>query len=127
MNISEVKVRKQGAWGLWWLCGITFGIYYFVWYQRINKELSAFNGTQLDGTCQWWSQIIPVYGIVALSRTAKRLNTAHVRVNSSVRVSPVVTWLWSALWFASSTRYLQRRINILSDIQQSHSVAAPVF
>ena len=38
---SPAFVRKQGAWGLSWLCLISFGIYYFIWYDRINRELSA--------------------------------------------------------------------------------------
>lgn len=37
-------IRKQGAWGLWWLTVITFGIYYLVWYDRIGGELAATAG-----------------------------------------------------------------------------------
>ncbi|WP_261561762.1 hypothetical protein [Frankia tisae] len=51
--------RKQGAWGLWWLCVITFSIYYFIWYARINSELSAILGQPRRANSQWWNQIIP--------------------------------------------------------------------
>jgi hypothetical protein len=30
-----------------------------------------------------------------------------------------VTWFWAPSWFASQTRYLQRRVNILHDILAS--------
>ncbi|MFC9768100.1 DUF4234 domain-containing protein [Rhodococcus jostii] len=115
-------IRRQGAWGLWWLTVITFGIYYLIWFERISGELADFTGAEREGWTRWWSQIIPIYGLIALSRTAKRLNQAHASVNSPVRVSPVVTWLWSPIWFGSTTRYLQRRVNALAEIQATHRI-----
>lgn len=114
-------VRKQGAWGLWWLCALTLGIYYLVWYDRINAELAAATGEERRAWTQWWAQLIPFYGLVGLHRTATRLNRAHELVRSSTRVSPFVTWFWAPIWFASQTRYLQRRLNTLADIQTSHN------
>ncbi|MBM4713665.1 hypothetical protein GS551_22845 [Rhodococcus hoagii] len=125
---QSTSIRKQGAWGLWWLTVVTLGIYYFVWYDRIGRELAAATGEERAGWTRWWSQIIPVYGLIGLSRTAKRLNRAHEAVGSPVRVSPVMTWLWSGIWFASTTRYIQRRVNMLADIHVSRSAgysAAP--
>ncbi|MAU83402.1 DUF4234 domain-containing protein [Gordonia sp. NPDC062954] len=123
--LNLVPIRKQGAWGLWWLCVITFGIYYLVWYHRINRELAAFVREDHAAWGRWWSQIIPFYGLYGLSKTAKRLNDAHAMIGSPTRVSPVMTWLWSGLWFASTPRYVQRRINTLADIQASHQVTRP--
>ncbi|RZK59284.1 MAG: hypothetical protein EOP27_00485 [Rhodococcus sp. (in: high G+C Gram-positive bacteria)] len=114
-------IRKQGAWGLWWLTVITFGIYYLVWYDRIGGDLAATTGVSREAWTRWWSQLISIYGLIGLSRTAKRLNQAHTQVGSSTRVSPVVTWLWAPIWFGSHTRYLQRRINILVDIHSSRT------
>ena len=109
-------VRKQGAWGLWWLVAITFGIYYYVWYARINRELAAVLRTAVPSDGKWWSQLIPIYGLIGLARTAKRVNAAHAAVGSPTRVGVFVTWFWAPGWFASQTRYLQRRINILHDV-----------
>ncbi|MCU1592217.1 MAG: hypothetical protein JWP11_3473 [Frankiales bacterium] len=121
-----MSVRKQGAWGLWWLCGITFGIYYYVWYHRINQELSSVTGQPSGATGQWWSQLIPFFNLYALAKTAGRVNAAHTAVGSPTRVSSFVTWFWAPAWFASQTRYLQRRINILHDVLASRGVAQPV-
>lgn len=113
-------VRQQGAWGLWWLVVVTLGVYYYVWYHRINHELALVTGedpTKAD--CQWWSQLIPIFNFVSLYQTAKRLNRAHEAVDSPARVSPFVAWFWAPSWFASQTRYLQRRINTLHDVQVS--------
>ena len=117
-------VRKQGAWGLWWLCGLTLGVYYFIWYQRINAELGAVTGTPVGGDGQWWSQLIPIYNFVGLAKTAGRVNAAHAAVGSPTRVSSFVTWFWATSWFASQTRYLQRRINTLYDVLASRAVTA---
>ncbi len=109
-------IKKQGAWGLWWLCIITFSVYYFVWYSRINRELSHVLGIARPFNGSGWSQIIPFYGLYGLSQTAKRVNAAHAKVGSPTRVSPFVTWFWATGWFGSQTRYLQRRINVLHDV-----------
>lgn len=123
--VTSTPIRKQGAWGLWWLTIITFSIYYFVWYGRINRELSSVIGEPVASDGAWWSQIIPFYNLVALSRTAKRVNAAHARLGSPTRISPVVTWLWSGIWFASTTRYVQRRLNTLHDVQAAKSLSGP--
>jgi len=119
----DMTIKKQGAWGLWWLTVITCGIYYLVWYGRINNELAAVTGQPRAAWGTWWSQLIPVYGLIGLSRTAKRLNAAHEAAGSSVKVSPVMTWLWAPSWFGSQTRYLQRRINTLAEIRSASITA----
>jgi hypothetical protein len=43
-------------------------------------------------------------------------------VGSPTRVGLFVTWFWAPGWFASQTRYLQRRLNILHDVLASHAV-----
>ena len=116
-------VRKQSAWGLWWLCVITFSVYYLIWFERINRELCALLRTPVPANGRWWSQLIPIYNLVGLACTAKRLNAAHGAVGSPTRVGVFVTWFWAPSWFASQTRYLQRRMNILHDVLASHSTS----
>lgn len=114
-------VRKQGAWGLWWLCVVTFGIYYYIWYHRINTELAVVLRMPAPANGQWWNQLIPIWNLVGLGATAKRLNAAHAFVGSPTRVGVFVTWFWAPAWFASQTRYLQRRVNILHDVLAAKS------
>jgi hypothetical protein len=119
-------VRKQGPWGLWWLVGITVGIYYFVWYARINREMAAVTGVAVPSDGMWWSQLIPIYSIVGLARTAGRVNAAHAAVGSPTRVSPFMTWFLAPCWFGAHTRYLQRRVNILHDVVAAKSIVPGV-
>jgi hypothetical protein len=109
-------IKKRSPWGGWWLMVITCGVYYFVWYHKVNAELAAVTGQRQAPWGQWWNQIIPVWGLFGLHHTAVRLNNAHAAVGSSVRVSPGVAWFWAPIWFGSQARYLQRRINQLGDI-----------
>jgi hypothetical protein len=113
--------QKQGAWGLWWLCVITLGIYYFVWYHRINREMCAVLGQPVPANGQWWSQIIPIFGLVGLAKTAGRLNACHQAIGSPTRVNSFMTWFLAPAWFGSQTRYLQRRLNILHDVMIAKS------
>jgi hypothetical protein len=121
---SGTTIRKQGAWGLWWLVLITAGIYYFIWYARINRELASLLHRPVPTDGQWWSQLIPIYGLLGLAATAKRVNAAHAATGSPARISVVLTWLVAPIWFGSHTRYVQRRINLLADA--SAGPAAPI-
>ena len=116
IGVTSVAPRKQGTWGLWWLCLITLSIYYLIWYGRLNSELSRILNEPLPANGNWWNQLIPIWNLVGLSASAKRLNVAHAKVGSPTRVGPVTAWLWAPSWFASQTRHLQRRINILHDV-----------
>lgn len=116
VGVATAIPRKQGAWGLWWLCVVTLGIYYLIWYERINRELSHILGGPVAANGLWWNPLIPIWNLVGLSATAQRLNAAHAKVGSPTRVGVVTTWLWAYVWFASQTRYLQRRINTLHDV-----------
>ncbi|MFD3506546.1 hypothetical protein [Nocardia sp. NPDC058666] len=109
-------IKQRSPWGGWWLIVITAGIYYFVWFHKVNAELAAATGQQHAAWGKWWNQIIPIWGIIGIYRTAVRVNEAHAARGSSVSVSPVVAWLVAPAWFFSHQRYLQRRINSLGDI-----------
>ena len=122
LHDDAALVRTHGAWRVWWLVVITAGIYYFVWYERINRELALVLGIDVPPDGRWWSQLIPVYRLIGLARTAKRVNAAHASVGSRTRVSVIVSWLFAPAWCASHTRYLQRRINILHDVLAEISV-----
>lgn len=106
------KVRSP--WGVWWLSLITAGIYYLVWYVKLNKELARAAGPDVKvGTFGlWFSQCIAIVQWVSLAHTAERMSLATQRNSAPSTVSGGMTIL-SSLWFFSQTRYLQRRANLL--------------
>lgn len=115
-------LTKQGAWGLWWLCLLTAGVYYLMWFQRTNRELCAGLGQAVGGNGKWWSQFIPFYAASSRRATARRLNELAIQFGSPTRVAPWTFSTWSMWWFCSQTRYLQRRVNVLHDVVAAQAV-----
>jgi hypothetical protein len=107
---------KRSAWGVWWLSYLTLGIYYLVWYYKVNEELSQFapHAVRVNSGLAVLSQFVPIVSWVSLAHTANRLNAAAASIGSPVHVSGGMTVL-SSFWFGSQTRYLQRRLNTLWD------------
>ncbi|HEX8092533.1 DUF4234 domain-containing protein [Jatrophihabitans sp.] len=117
----RVGVRRS-AWGVWWLSALTFGIYYLVWYYKINAELRAFapEAVEVSPGKAVLAQLLPIFAWVSLANTSTRLNDAHRVIQSPVRVSGGMAIL-GTFWFNSQTRYLQRRLNSLWDAQDTVS------
>jgi hypothetical protein len=110
----RVTGQQRGAWSVWWLCVVTFGIYYLVWYYKINSELQRFapHAVRVNPGLAVLAQFVPIVNLGSLANTAGRLKAAHASIGSPVHVSVGVTIL-SAFWYNSQTRYLQRRLNSL--------------
>lgn len=108
--------QKRDPWAVWILCFVTLGIYYYIWYFKINEELRRFapQAVQVKPALAVLAQFVPVVNFVSLAKTAGRVNAAHASVNSAVRVSAATTIL-AGFWFLSQPRYLQRRLNTLWD------------
>lgn len=105
-----VKIRSP--WGVWWLSLVTFGIYYLVWYVKVNKEIARLSENTIHvGTLGLWlSQCAPIAAWISLSNTSKRLTAVQQRRS----LTPTTTggmMILSSLWFGSHQRYLQRRLN----------------
>lgn len=100
-------LSKRNAFGTWLLVGLTLGIYALVMYERLNRELATPPGPARLRTrpawSRWWSQFIPIYGIIGIHRTVKRLNE---RVKHKV-ISPTAAWLFWSWFFVGTYPYLQ--------------------
>lgn len=106
--------QVRSPWGVWWLSALTLGIYYLIWYVRLNKEIARVAGVDVTvGTAGlWMSQCVAIANWVSLAHTARRLRTALERAGAEPSVSAARTVL-ASLWFGSHVRYLQRRTNEL--------------
>lgn len=113
--MSSTPVGKiRSPWAVWWLSGLTLGIYYLVWYVKLNKEVARAAGCDVTvgALGLWLSQCVAIANWVGLAHTAQRLTTALERAGEVPTVSKGRTIL-ASLWFWSQTRYLQRRANQL--------------
>ncbi len=50
LTVHGVPVKIRRPWGVFLLALVTFGIYYFVWYYKINKELNRYGLAVSSGT-----------------------------------------------------------------------------
>jgi hypothetical protein len=130
MSQSTTLPRPNGKirspWGVWWLSYLTLGIYYFVWYVKLNKELARAAGpdVQVQTFGLWFSQCVPIAYWISLAHTTERLNTAQHR-NGTAPIGSAGMAILGTFWFISQTRYLQRRANALWLFMQ-HQQTGPV-
>lgn len=102
------------AWKTWGLGIVTLGIYNALMYSRWARELSLKNGhVQAWYTRMWAVMFIPFCYFVAMSKVNSELNEVLVKEGQSGRSSFPMTLL-ASMWFSSDTRYLQRRVNLVT-------------
>lgn len=106
-------MRRQGRVGMWFLVGITLGIYGLVWYARTNEGLASGLGVSRAADSRWWSQIIPIFNLVGIHESARRINDFAGRKV----ISPVATWLFWSWFFQGSYVHLQGGVNRACDLR----------
>jgi hypothetical protein len=106
--------KYRDPWTVWLLSCFTFGIYYLVWYYKINEELRRFAPplVTVSSGLAVGAQFLPIANLISLANTAGRINLCLEAVGSQKRASKFMAW-FSTFWFSSQTRYLQRRLNAI--------------
>lgn len=122
---STYTGKIRSPWTVWCLSVLTLGVYYLVWYVRLNKEIARVAGVDVTvGTVGLWlSQCVPIANWVSLARTVQRLRTALERAGAEPSVSAGRTVL-ASLWFGTHVLTLQRRANDLWRVLEEQAVAA---
>jgi hypothetical protein len=94
-----IGYKRRNPWGVFLLSIVTLGVYFFVWWYKINNELRN-NGQRNDPTVALLAVtigaviIIPPY--VSYYRTADRIRQAQEATGASERILP---WLGIVLSF----------------------------
>lgn len=100
---ENIMLTRKNAFATWLFVAITIGIYALVMFERLNRELAVTTGLPRTASTRWWSQLVPILGIVGIHGTAKRINTtAGVKV-----ISPTAAWLWWGWFILGPYAYLQ--------------------
>ena len=111
---SGIAFKRRNPWGVLLLSFVTLGIYFFVWWYKINNELKN-NGQENNPTVALlalvlgWIIIVPPF--VTYYRTADRIRQAQEATGASERMIPV---LGLVLWIVISTFtavYYQSQLN----------------
>jgi fatty acid desaturase len=113
-----IGFKRRNPWGVFLLSLITFGIYYIVWWYKINNELKNFgvkNSPTVATLAITIGGLIIVPPLVSLYRTADRIKTAQESAGSQERMVPVLGLVLAILTGIFHTPYYQSQINKVWD------------
>lgn len=113
-----IGYKRRNPWGVFLLSLITLGIYYIVWYYKINNELKNY-GVENDPTIATLAVtlggfiVVPPY--VSFYKTGARILTAQQTSGAVERVVPVLGLI--LFFFASlfALPYYQSQLNKVWD------------
>jgi Domain of unknown function (DUF4234) len=100
LSVRGVDVKIRNPWGVFLLALVTFGIYYLVWYYKINRELRDYGRAtdspelgdspliSLLAISIGWVVVIPPF--VSIYRTFGRIATAQRVAGIAEEASPLL-------------------------------------
>jgi hypothetical protein len=97
LDIGTTQVKLRGPWAVFFLALVTLGIYYLVWYYKINRELrdaSRVNvspGVALLAITLGWLVIVPPF--VSWYRTFTRVAAAQREAGVASEANPILGFI----------------------------------
>jgi hypothetical protein len=112
---ASVKIRSP--WGVFFLALVTLGIYYLVWYYKINRELRDVGigtspVTSLLAITIGWFIIVPPF--VSTWNTLGRISEAETRFGSTAELSRglgFILYLVAVIFLPFELPYMQEHLN----------------
>jgi hypothetical protein len=115
---NGIGYKRRNPWGVFLLTFVTIGVYYYVWYYKINNELNHYgveNNPTTAVLAVLLGPIIIVPPFVSLYKTADRIKQAQERSNASERIIPVLALLLHIVVSAFALPYYQSQLNKVWD------------
>ncbi len=111
---NAIGFKRRNPWGVFGLSIITFGIYYIVWWYKINNEMNNL-GVQCNPTSSVLAITIGAFVFVppfiSAYTTADRIRRAQERTNASERIIPVLALLLLVVVSIFAVPYYQSQLN----------------
>ena len=130
LNIGGQEFKKRSPLGVWGLSIITIGVYYFVWYYKINDEARRYLGDEtikpgisVLAILLGWIIIVPPF--ISLYRTGERIQRMQLRAGVQQQISPALFLLASFL-LSIHLIYGQEALNKIWTLYQQPAQAGPV-
>ena len=115
-TVNGYEVKERNPFGVWGLSLITLGIYYLVWYYKVNKEMRRSYDLDVD----------PAMSVVAITlgsflllppfistyKTGRRVERSQFKGGVKDRISPIISFLLYFL-FGVHIIYIQSNLNKL--------------
>jgi len=104
------KERNPGA--VLFFIFITLGIYWFVWYYKINNEVKCHDTTQsFSPGLAVLAAFIPIINLVSFYNTANRIKLMQKADGSNDTISPGAALLWMIFFAIGYPIYVQSALN----------------
>jgi hypothetical protein len=120
VTIDGTPFLKRNPLGVLGLSFITFGIYFFYWYWKINDELSSFAHDDtisptrsLMAILFGWIILVPPF--IAIYNTSKHVQGDEQRLELQPELEPAPTIVFLVLFSIVNGLYMQEHLNRLWD------------
>ena len=120
VTIDGAPFLKRNPLGVLGLSFITFGIYFFYWYWKINDELSSFAHDDsisptrsLMAILFGWIILVPPF--IAIYNTSKHVQGDEQRLELQPELEPALTIVFLVLFSIVNGLYMQEHLNRLWD------------
>jgi Domain of unknown function (DUF4234) len=130
VTIEGRPYPKRNPLGVLGLSVITFGIYFFYWYWKINDELSAYERDDsisptrsLMAILFGWIIIVPPF--IAIYNTAKHVQGSERRLAIQPELEPALTIVFLVLVSIVNGLYIQEHLNRIWDRAAGVAPAPP--
>ena len=131
VTIGSQSYLKRSPLGVLGLSIITLGIYFFVWYYKINDELQRFEQDDtmsptrsLMAMIFGWIIIVPPF--IAMYNTAKHVRSAEGRAAVQQQLEPALVLVIMFVFSLGNVVYIQEHMNRIWD-QASGVGATPAI
>jgi uncharacterized membrane protein len=111
---NGIGFKRRNPWGVVVLSIVTIGIYFFVWYYKINNELRNYGIENSPATATLAVTlggflIVPPF--VSYYKTADRILQAQNRANTTEKMIPVLALLLEIVVSVFAAAYYQSQLN----------------
>jgi membrane protease YdiL (CAAX protease family) len=129
VTIEGKQYLKRTPLGVLGLSFITIGIYFFVWYYKINKEIKTFekDETISPGRSTWavtLGALVIIPAIIAYYNTAKHVQTMEQHVGVQQTLEPALVVVLIFVFSIGNGIYIQEHLNRVWD--KAAGTQAPV-
>jgi hypothetical protein len=128
IRVGSASVKIRSPFGVFVLALVTLGIYYLVWYYKVNRELRDAAGADVDpfvallAITIGWVIIVPPF--VSWYRTFERIQQAQRQAGLASEANPVLGFVLYviALYFLPvELLYAQDELNKLWRVRGAHA------
>lgn len=125
VTIDGQVYKKRSPFGAWLLIFPTLGIYFLVWFYKINKELRSFlKDDSIKPGLLTFSQIVPIWNYYTVYQTGERIGRGEQSAGLPVTVQPILG-LVAGIVAGLHILYYQAELNKIWDAAAAGRLSPP--